>query len=382
MRTEALDAQVESPAGRPDHDRLVELIYAGINEARPFGSFLKALRVAVDAESSTLIIERQRRDRPGAIYSGAASEARVARYNALYTEDPFIDLPPGKVTTLAEHVSEEVISRSEFMTGFMTGSGWMHVLGADILEASGARVRMRATRVLGRDNFGAVERNTFQRLLPHLTEAMSLFLRLNTLEAERELFASALGRLAVGAIIVDRDCRIIQATPQAEAILAEKDVLKNDRGRLRLLDEAGPSGEFAAAVAEIAEASDAAVAGSRAFSIRRSSGEALGLVVRPAPQSSKLHAPLRGAALVIIADAGSTVAPQPSVLVRLFGLTPAEAELAALMGQGLDLDDASVTLGITKNTAKAHLRMVFSKTGVTRQSGLVRLLLRSVDELS
>ncbi|MDH4984675.1 helix-turn-helix transcriptional regulator [Aminobacter anthyllidis] len=366
----------------PDHDRLVELLYAGISEASPFDSFLKALRAAVDAESSTLIIERQRRDRPGAIYSGAASEERIARYNALYKQDPFIDLPLGKVTTLAELVGEEGFSHSEFMTNFMTGSGWMHVVGADIVEASGARVRMRATRVLGRDNFGTSERETFQRLLPHLTQAMSLFLRLNGLESERELFAGALGRLAVGAIIVDKECRILQATPQAEAILAEKDVLKNDRGRLRLLDEAGPSGAFTAAVAEIAEADPASFAGSRAFSIHRSSGEALGLVVRPAPHSAKLHAPLRGAALVIIADAGSTVAPQPAILVRLFGLTPAEAELAALMGQGLDLDDASAALGVTKNTAKAHLRMVFSKTGVSRQSELVRLLLRSVDELS
>jgi len=369
------------PGATPDHDRLVELLYAGISDEKPFDSFLKGLRSSVDAESSTLIIERQRRDRPGAIYSGAASEERIARYSDLYTQDPFIDLPLGKVTTLAELVGEEGFSHSEFMTSFMTGSGWMHVVGADIVESSGARVRMRATRVLGRDNFGSAERKTFRRLLPHLTQAMGLFLRLNGLEAERELFAGALGRLAVGAIIVDRDCRILQATPQAEAILAEKDVLKNDRGRLRLLDEAGPSSAFTMAVAEIAETSDASFAGSRAFSIHRSSGEALGLVVRPAPHSAKLHAPLRGAALVIIADAGSSVAPQPEVLVRLFGLTPAEAELAALMGQGLDLDDASATLGITKNTAKAHLRMVFSKTGVNRQSELVRLLLRSVDEL-
>lgn len=374
--------RAEAHGAGPDHDRLVALLYAGISEASPFDGFLKALRATVDAESSTLIIERQRRDRPGAIYSGAASEERIARYNALYKQDPFIDLPLGTVTTLAELVGEEGFSRSEFMTGFMTGSGWMHVVGADIVEASGARVRMRATRVLGRDNFGTSERETFQRLLPHLTQAMSLFLRLNSLESERELFAGALGRLAVGAIIVDRECRILQATPQAEAILAEKDVLKNDRGRLRLLDEAGPSGEFTAAVAEIAEADPGSFAGSRAFSIHRSSGEALGLVVRPAPHSAKLQAPLRGAALVIIADAGSTVAPHPAILVRLFGLTPAEAELAALMGQGLDLDDASAALGITKNTAKAHLRMVFSKTGVSRQSELVRLLLRSVDELS
>ncbi|WP_269929386.1 hypothetical protein [Aminobacter sp. HY435] len=112
--------RAETSTAWPDHDRLAELLYAGITETKPFDGFLKALRTAVDAESSTLIIERQRRDRPGAIYSATASEERIARYNALYAEDPFIDLPLGKVTTLAELVGEEGFSRSEFMTG----SGW------------------------------------------------------------------------------------------------------------------------------------------------------------------------------------------------------------------------------------------------------------------
>jgi DNA-binding CsgD family transcriptional regulator len=35
-------------------------------------------------------------------------------------------------------------------------------------------------------------------------------------------------------------------------------------------------------------------------------------------------------------------------------------------------------LGISKNTARAHLRAIFSKTGVTRQATLVRILLGSV----
>ena len=45
------------------------------------------------------------------------------------------------------------------------------------------------------------------------------------------------------------------------------------------------------------------------------------------------------------------------------------------------LDEASETLFISRNTARAHLRSLFSKTGVTRQTMLVRLILKSVAPL-
>jgi DNA-binding CsgD family transcriptional regulator len=52
--------------------------------------------------------------------------------------------------------------------------------------------------------------------------------------------------------------------------------------------------------------------------------------------------------------------------------------LAMLLTNGLTLDEAAAELSVSRNTARAHLRAVFAKTGVTRQSGLVRLILNSV----
>ncbi|MCY1183803.1 hypothetical protein D3C76_1770240 [compost metagenome] len=52
-----------------------------------------------------------------------------------------------------------------------------------------------------------------------------------------------------------------------------------------------------------------------------------------------------------------------------------------LLANGLTLDEASEELGISRNTSRAHLRSTFSKTGVTRQTMLVRLILRSVATL-
>ena len=66
---------------------------------------------------------------------------------------------------------------------------------------------------------------------------------------------------------------------------------------------------------------------------------------------------------------------------KLFDFTPAETQLALQLADGLALEEAADELGISKNTARAHLRAVFSKTGVTRQATLVRMLLSSVGAL-
>ena len=72
---------------------------------------------------------------------------------------------------------------------------------------------------------------------------------------------------------------------------------------------------------------------------------------------------------------------KPQLMRRLFGLTPAEAALAQRLVEGLSLDDAAARLGIRKNTARAQLSVIFNKTGVTRQSSLVSLLLTNSEFL-
>ncbi|MNJ68757.1 Bacterial regulatory protein, luxR family [compost metagenome] len=63
---------------------------------------------------------------------------------------------------------------------------------------------------------------------------------------------------------------------------------------------------------------------------------------------------------------------------QLYNLTPAETGLAMELANGLSLEEASEVLNIRRNTARAHLRSIFSKTGVRRQTELVRILLNSV----
>ena len=86
-------------------------------------------------------------------------------------------------------------------------------------------------------------------------------------------------------------------------------------------------------------------------------------------------------AVFISVEEGQPVSAVESIQ-KLFELTHKEAQLALCLTNGRSLQEAAVELGITLNTARAHLRSTFSKTGIDRQVTLVRTILRSVAQLS
>ena len=70
-----------------------------------------------------------------------------------------------------------------------------------------------------------------------------------------------------------------------------------------------------------------------------------------------------------------------SLLGQLYRLTPAEADLAALIGQGESLDDAAVLRGVSINTLRSQLKSIFRKTDTRTQRDLVALVLSDLTAL-
>ena len=81
------------------------------------------------------------------------------------------------------------------------------------------------------------------------------------------------------------------------------------------------------------------------------------------------------AAVIFISDPDHSTGIDQSRLEGFYGLTPAEARVAALLVQGTHLDDAAKALGISLTTARTHLQRIFDKTETQTQADLVRLML-------
>ena len=82
-------------------------------------------------------------------------------------------------------------------------------------------------------------------------------------------------------------------------------------------------------------------------------------------------------ALVVVSDLDARPrAPETLLFRSAFGLTVAEARLASKLAAGEELRAASDTLGMSYNTARVHLRAIFGKVRVNRQSELAAVLTR------
>jgi DNA-binding CsgD family transcriptional regulator len=63
-------------------------------------------------------------------------------------------------------------------------------------------------------------------------------------------------------------------------------------------------------------------------------------------------------------------------LAQVFGLSPSEARVAALIGGAKTIEATAAALGCASGTVRNHLKSIFSKIGVGRQAELVAILSR------
>lgn len=79
-------------------------------------------------------------------------------------------------------------------------------------------------------------------------------------------------------------------------------------------------------------------------------------------------------AILVLSNLVPRPEPEPGLIAQAFDLTRAESRLASLLASGMSIDAAAERLGIARETARNHLKSVFSKTGTHRQSELTSLI--------
>lgn len=364
---------------------LTDVLYEGIQEDIPWKSFLHSLRDQMHANSATFILRPPSSDADGIIVStGESTDDEVVAYNKqFFALDPFVDLPHGKVVTLDEFIPERDQEKSDYFSQYLAPMDVFHIVGTDIHTKDGAHCSLRISRGKRSESFTAADKEVLELLVPHLESAVKIHMRLNRVKSERNLYAGAVNQLAVGAIILDEEGKIMKVNQVAEELINDNDGLKITGKSLQV----GSSSDTRKLREMIRNAlgsnsHDSAPSLVEALRIQRLSGASdLGIVVRPIPMEKYSEGIQCPSVAIFISDPERKSRAPQEIVKALFDLTPAEAQLAMLLANGLTLDETAETLCVSRNTARAHLRSIFSKTGVTRQTMLVRLILKSVASL-
>ena len=364
-----------------EYDRLIGELYDGALDPKLMARTLRHMRELFQANYVTLILRVPDQPDMGLMIVAGEIEAEgeVSYLAYPHTVTPFANQPLDQVFTVEDVMSESEWVRSAYFKMFCAPQGVYHVMGADISTPDGGKLRFRITRPKSAAKFSVEECALCDMFLPHLRRALRMHNQLDRSESLGELYAQAISRLSVATIVLDESGSVLQVNPVAKEILEQADGLKLVGGRLeatypsdnrelqRLVRNAfAREGEEGKTIAE-------------AMSVARPSGQVnLGLVVEAIPSLDWAEGKGKPAAVVYIRDAvGKSIASEV-VTKQLFNLTRAETALAMELANGLSLEEAAEALNVRRNTARAHLRSIFSKTGVRRQTELVRILLNSV----
>ncbi len=190
-------------------------------------------------------------------------------------------------------------------------------------------------------------------------------------ESSWQKLLASLDRLGVTAFIVNGTGSIHHLNMCAQTLLAADTCARIDAARLRFT-EPSLNATLVHALRRVTQRPPR----SSLFPLRSGKNEVYEVNVSPfevtRDAASAFAMPL---ALVIIAR------PRPDAerigrrVRRLYGLTEAEARVAAALTLGETVEQIAAAHGVRTSTVRAQVRSIFDKTGVHRQADLVRLAL-------
>jgi len=187
---------------------------------------------------------------------------------------------------------------------------------------------------------------------------------------EAALGVATLNRLPTGVVVVDGDSKVLFTNKQGAEFLASRDGLSIGPTGLVRTNKTKETTELGRLIKVSIDGGEASVPHALSVS-REDSDRPLSVVVAPLPASGLGPK----VAVLLVSAPERQKMPSPETVSRLFDLTDAEARLAIALGEGHRIEDAADLMGITVSSARTYLKRIFSKTDVTRQAELVRLLL-------
>jgi DNA-binding CsgD family transcriptional regulator len=286
----------------------------------------------------------------------------------------------GEIFTSNGLVSDNELAHSEFFADWLRHAEQFYIVGSLFAVSGTTQAALGIHRPLGSPNFDQRDKTLFAFFLPHLRRALQVRERLAAAGAAAGTAFDALERSGMAALVAAGNGQILYANREAERLLRAGEGIAAVGGRLASARRPTNDRLLALIHASAETAADKGAAPGGILAIERDERLPLTVLVAPfQPAKDGFGAPLP-AAIVFIRDP-ERVSPVTLALQSLFGLTPAEAGIAALLSEGRPTEDIAGRCRIAPNTVRMHLKSIFAKTGTSRQAQLVALILRSTAAL-
>lgn len=312
------------------------------------------------------------------------------RYLTYYHQvDPWLEcarhLDSGRPLKGTEIVPDVAMTRTEHYNDFLKPQDIRYLLTGITDKTSSRMDILSVFHRVKQNDFDDRSVRIFQILIDHVAQALNVKRALDGARVCSRGLGAALDSVPRAILLLNRGGGVVYANAAAGRLLSAGDGLSVSNGRL----EATSPGARKSLVHLLQGASDAPfrtrskrrmtqvprTSGGRAYVVRATPIEATADIAdtNDLPELPRL--------LVTVSDPEARD-PVPTVgeLQVVYGLTPAEANLAAGLSKGAALVRIAERQGIAVATARKYLRSVFEKTGTHRQAELVQRLVTELGE--
>lgn len=303
--------------------------------------------------------------------------------------NPWISLvrvhPLRRPATVGDLGGQPALERTRMWSEFYRRYDLGDSLGAALERQPEFAHVITMARRTSQPDFDSADRRVFAAILPHIARAWRVKRQLAEWKTTAGTLKFVLDRLDRAIVVTGPEGEIRFANRAADRLLSRGNGIDATRGRLRatrpcdtdalrlLIDGAARTGVGTGQIAVDAVA------------IRCSDDSPpLAVVAEPlaAAHGDRLGHEASPGAVLFIGESEASSRPSVDRLRVVYGLTPAEARLTSLVVDGHDIASAALAAAVSENTVKYHLKTIFGKVGVSRQTQLVRRVLADVGGLA
>ncbi len=208
-----------------------------------------------------------------------------------------------------------------------------------------------------------------REVIPHLRRVLEVKDQLAISQVRADTIAKSLDSLSFGIVVLDVVGRVVESNSVADEIFRAQDsgIQVNSQRRIHAREPAG-----AALYRWIIGGKPPPQNFDGLLHIPRFSKQPISLLVSPLPEKTKSWIAGDPRWMLLLFDPERRFPVSVELVSRDLGISTREAEVAALLAVGNDIKGIAARLRITANTARTHLKSIFSKTGIRSQSELIR----------
>ena len=283
----------------------------------------------------------------------------------------------GALVTDYDVTTPDEMARSPYYQDLLFKHGYGLFIGCNSLTRAGESALFGVHYGRGVDGYRKEHFRRLQLVMPHIRRAARLQNRIRTTGAKASRLAAAIDAVSSGIVLLDCNGEVVHCNLAAERLLSLNRGVRLRRRRVEIA-QASLDRTLQRAIFEAIKRDPVSRGAGDAVSIDgETPTEALSLIVFPLPLRLSLEDCI--GAIIVISEPFSRVPPAADVIVRaIFDLTPAEAQLAIALANGETVNSYAKRTGRSIETVRGQLKTIMGKTGVKRQSALVRLILNTL----